>query len=148
MSDLERRDFCRILTGCTLLACTGGLAGCARLLDWSAGTDAGRGRVATMAANPPVVETSSTITPSATVPPPALPDLAVYTGDDPAANVRAAVAALGGMERFVRRGEVVLLHDSGGDRAATVQALPELIHQLRSGENRHDAHSAFRLRPR
>jgi cellulose synthase/poly-beta-1,6-N-acetylglucosamine synthase-like glycosyltransferase/peptidoglycan/xylan/chitin deacetylase (PgdA/CDA1 family) len=30
------------------------------------------------------------------------------------------------------RGEVVLLHDSGGDRAATVQALPELIHQLRA----------------
>lgn len=30
------------------------------------------------------------------------------------------------------RGEVVLLHDSGGNRAATVQALPELIHQLRA----------------
>ncbi|PKQ36898.1 MAG: cytoplasmic protein [Actinobacteria bacterium HGW-Actinobacteria-1] len=109
MSDLERRDFCRILTGCTLLACTGGLAGCARLLDWSAGTDAGRGRVATMAANPPVVEASSTVTPSETVPAPALPDLAVYTGDDPAANVRAAVAALGGMDRFVKRGARVVI---------------------------------------
>jgi cellulose synthase/poly-beta-1,6-N-acetylglucosamine synthase-like glycosyltransferase/peptidoglycan/xylan/chitin deacetylase (PgdA/CDA1 family)/spore germination protein YaaH len=30
------------------------------------------------------------------------------------------------------RGQVVLLHDSGGNRAATVQALPELIHQLRA----------------
>jgi cellulose synthase/poly-beta-1,6-N-acetylglucosamine synthase-like glycosyltransferase/peptidoglycan/xylan/chitin deacetylase (PgdA/CDA1 family) len=30
------------------------------------------------------------------------------------------------------RGEVVLLHDSGGDRAATVQALPGLIRQLRA----------------
>jgi peptidoglycan-N-acetylglucosamine deacetylase len=30
------------------------------------------------------------------------------------------------------RGEVVLLHDSGGNRAATVEALPELIHQLRA----------------
>ena len=30
------------------------------------------------------------------------------------------------------RGEIVLLHDSGGNRAATVQALPELIHQLRA----------------
>jgi peptidoglycan-N-acetylglucosamine deacetylase len=30
------------------------------------------------------------------------------------------------------RGQVVLLHDSGGDRSATVQALPELIHQLRA----------------
>ena len=30
------------------------------------------------------------------------------------------------------RGEVVLLHDAGGDRAATVEALPRLIHELRS----------------
>jgi cellulose synthase/poly-beta-1,6-N-acetylglucosamine synthase-like glycosyltransferase/peptidoglycan/xylan/chitin deacetylase (PgdA/CDA1 family) len=30
------------------------------------------------------------------------------------------------------RGQVVLLHDSGGDRSATVQALPQLIHELRS----------------
>jgi cellulose synthase/poly-beta-1,6-N-acetylglucosamine synthase-like glycosyltransferase/peptidoglycan/xylan/chitin deacetylase (PgdA/CDA1 family)/spore germination protein YaaH len=30
------------------------------------------------------------------------------------------------------RGQVVLLHDSGGDRAATVAALPELIHKLRA----------------
>ena len=30
------------------------------------------------------------------------------------------------------RGEVILLHDSGGDRAATIEALPELIHQLRA----------------
>ena len=29
------------------------------------------------------------------------------------------------------RGEVILLHDSGGDRSATVEALPELIHQLK-----------------
>jgi len=30
-----------------------------------------------------------------------------------------------------KRGQVVLLHDSGGDRSATVAALPELIHELR-----------------
>ena len=30
------------------------------------------------------------------------------------------------------RGQVVLLHDSGGNRAATVAALPELIHKLRA----------------
>src|SRR5947207_903335 len=28
------------------------------------------------------------------------------------------------------RGQVVLLHDSGGDRAATIEALPRLIHEL------------------
>jgi cellulose synthase/poly-beta-1,6-N-acetylglucosamine synthase-like glycosyltransferase/peptidoglycan/xylan/chitin deacetylase (PgdA/CDA1 family)/spore germination protein YaaH len=30
------------------------------------------------------------------------------------------------------RGQVVLLHDSGGDRAATIEALPRLIHELRT----------------
>ncbi|MEO8433387.1 MAG: glycosyltransferase [Pyrinomonadaceae bacterium] len=30
-----------------------------------------------------------------------------------------------------KRGQVVLLHDSGGDRSATVEALPGLIHELR-----------------
>jgi cellulose synthase/poly-beta-1,6-N-acetylglucosamine synthase-like glycosyltransferase/peptidoglycan/xylan/chitin deacetylase (PgdA/CDA1 family)/spore germination protein YaaH len=29
------------------------------------------------------------------------------------------------------RGEVILLHDAGGDRSATVAALPELIHELK-----------------
>ncbi|PYS98689.1 MAG: polysaccharide deacetylase [Acidobacteria bacterium] len=30
------------------------------------------------------------------------------------------------------RGSIVLMHDSGGDRSATVEALPKLIHELRS----------------
>jgi cellulose synthase/poly-beta-1,6-N-acetylglucosamine synthase-like glycosyltransferase/peptidoglycan/xylan/chitin deacetylase (PgdA/CDA1 family)/spore germination protein YaaH len=30
------------------------------------------------------------------------------------------------------RGEVILLHDSGGDRSATIQALPRLIHDLKA----------------
>src|SRR4029079_13772556 len=30
------------------------------------------------------------------------------------------------------RGEIVLLHDSGGDRSATVEALPRLIHELKA----------------
>jgi peptidoglycan-N-acetylglucosamine deacetylase len=30
------------------------------------------------------------------------------------------------------RGEVILLHDAGGDRSATVEALPRLIHELRA----------------
>jgi cellulose synthase/poly-beta-1,6-N-acetylglucosamine synthase-like glycosyltransferase/peptidoglycan/xylan/chitin deacetylase (PgdA/CDA1 family)/spore germination protein YaaH len=30
------------------------------------------------------------------------------------------------------RGQVVLLHDAGGDRSATVEALPKLIHELRA----------------
>ena len=30
------------------------------------------------------------------------------------------------------RGNIVLMHDSGGDRSATVEALPKIIHELRS----------------
>jgi cellulose synthase/poly-beta-1,6-N-acetylglucosamine synthase-like glycosyltransferase/peptidoglycan/xylan/chitin deacetylase (PgdA/CDA1 family) len=30
------------------------------------------------------------------------------------------------------RGEIVLLHDSGGDRSATIEALPRLIHELKA----------------
>ncbi|HEX3102290.1 MAG TPA: glycosyltransferase, partial [Pyrinomonadaceae bacterium] len=30
------------------------------------------------------------------------------------------------------RGNIVLMHDSGGDRSATIEALPKLIHELRS----------------
>ena len=30
------------------------------------------------------------------------------------------------------RGEIVLMHDSGGDRSATVEALPKIIHELKS----------------
>ena len=40
---------------------------------------------------------------------PALPDLAVAQGDFPGALVRRAVSALGGMRRFVSRGDVVLV---------------------------------------
>ena len=40
---------------------------------------------------------------------PGRPPLVVARGGDPASRVRAAVAALGGMERFVKRGEAVLV---------------------------------------
>jgi len=40
---------------------------------------------------------------------PGRPPLVVARGSDPALTVRAAVAALGGMDRFVRRGEAVLV---------------------------------------
>ncbi|HEY5277078.1 MAG TPA: DUF362 domain-containing protein, partial [Coriobacteriia bacterium] len=37
------------------------------------------------------------------------PDLALFTGNDPGANARAAVGALGGMARFVRSGDLVVV---------------------------------------
>lgn len=44
----------------------------------------------------------------------ATPDLSVITGDDPKANVRAAVNALGGMKRFVSKGDKVVLKPNMG----------------------------------
>ncbi len=44
----------------------------------------------------------------------ATPDLSVITGSDPAANVRAAVKALGGIERFVSKGDKVVVKPNLG----------------------------------
>ena len=114
---MERREFCRLL-GCGAFAvCAGSLTSCARLLDWS---ESQRGSsVSERAFRPgeatPTVPATSTPNATASVEPtkaptPApTPDLAVWQGDDPAANVRAAVGALGGMQRFVKRGQTVAI---------------------------------------
>ncbi len=117
---VERRDFCRYLGICGLTACVGGLAGCTRLLDWSETQRDGDATLRTFRSDG--ATTSAPATTDATAPSesatplePGSPaskavlDLAVYQGDDPAANVRAAVAALGGMERFVKRGARVAI---------------------------------------
>jgi uncharacterized protein (DUF362 family) len=112
---LERREFCRYLGVCTLAACTGGLSGCARALEWSQSQHT---RVVTRtfgapAPSAPSEETSSgeaSRSAEATEPArPKPPDIAVVKGDDPAANTRLAVSMLGGMERFVKRGARVVI---------------------------------------
>ena len=119
---MERRDFCRFVGVCGIAACTGGLTGCARLLDWSE-TSRGEGVVhRTFGAAEPTPTAGATATADATgsaeateprapaePTPQPTPDLAVFTGDDPAANVRAAVEALGGMGAFVKRGQTVAI---------------------------------------
>ena len=112
---MERREFCRLLGVCTLATCAGGLSGCARALEWSQSQHAreltrefgapapGAAAEATRSNEP---TGSAETTPSA---PPKPPDIAVVTGDDPAANTRLAVTMLGGMERFVRRGARVVV---------------------------------------
>jgi len=108
---MERRDFCTCLGVCALTACAGGLSGCARLLDWSAGGRAADTRAmgGAEATSPPPAQPIPSET--ATAPPAQapLPDLAVSRGDDPEANARAAVAALGGMSRFVKSGSKVVV---------------------------------------
>jgi len=65
----------------------------------------------TAAPTPPPGEPTPTPAPTATptATPLPIPDLAVARGGEPAALVRRAVAALGGMERFVRPGDDVIV---------------------------------------
>lgn len=104
---MDRREFCRLVLGCTVVGCAGGLAGCARLLEWSA-QDTGTGRTVTMNPSSDATTPTAEVAEPAEAPPPP-PDLAVFRGDDPAANTRAAVLALGGMERFIRPGGRVVI---------------------------------------
>jgi uncharacterized protein (DUF362 family) len=65
--------------------------------------------------------------------PEAAPGAVAAHGPDPAANVRRAVAALGGMENLVRRGEVVLIKPNiGWDRLPEQAANtdPEVVAEL------------------
>jgi uncharacterized protein (DUF362 family) len=106
---MERREFCALLGVCGVALCAGGMSGCARLLEWS-----GSGSTAGERSMGGAGVASGTAEPSASVPatetlPPAWPDLAVRRGDDPAANVRAAIAGLGGMSRFVKPGNRVVV---------------------------------------
>jgi uncharacterized protein (DUF362 family) len=111
---MERREFCRFVGICGLAACSGGLSGCARALMWS---DAQHNRVVTrqFGTEPSATATPATASAGATTPAPApspaptYPDLAVTTGNDPAANTRLAVEMLGGMGRFVKRGQSVVI---------------------------------------
>lgn len=113
---MDRRQFCRYLGVCGAVACAGDLVGCARLLDWSEAQREGavvRRELAPVSPAGSATATGSagaTGTAEATVSPAsALPDLAVRVSDDPETNVRAAIAALGGMERFVKRGARVVV---------------------------------------
>ncbi|MCX7717506.1 MAG: DUF362 domain-containing protein [Candidatus Sumerlaeaceae bacterium] len=60
-------------------------------------------------------------------------DLAVIRGDDPAANVRAAIEAIGGMKRFVKKGDVVVVKPNiGWDRTPEQAANtnPQVVGEL------------------
>jgi len=96
------------------VAASEGLVGCAQLLEWS---EARHGRVVARdfgTGKPPALEPTASVnaTNSAEAtssPAHAWPDLAVTRGDDPARNTATAVAMLGGMSRFVKRGQSVVV---------------------------------------
>jgi uncharacterized protein (DUF362 family) len=60
-------------------------------------------------------------------------ELAVIKGDDPAANVRAAIEAIGGMKQFVKKGDVVVVKPNiGWDRTPEQAANtnPQVVGEL------------------
>ena len=105
---MERREFCRFLGICGLAACAGGLSGCAKAFQWSDSQHATTVTREFGLAAPSTVATGSAEVTTAGGQAPA-PDIAVTTGNDPAANTRLAVEMLGGMGRFVQRGAHVVI---------------------------------------
>lgn len=105
--DLDRRELIRLTVLTSLAAGAGGLSGCARLLEWSEAQR--QAPVAREFGGEPAPSTPPTSSVDATTTAPAPPNLGVGRGDDPAANAVLAVALLGGMERFVRKGDVVVV---------------------------------------
>jgi uncharacterized protein (DUF362 family) len=64
---------------------------------------------------------------------PAAPDVAAITGESPAAITKAAVAALGGMKKFISRGDKVLIKPNiGWDRTPEMAACtnPDVVRTL------------------
>lgn len=88
-----------------------------RLTGIGAGA-AGLGAWLSQHSSHPEVSIASNVKRVHTVAPnPALPEMAIIEGEDPAQLARAAIEELGGMNRFVSRGEVVLVKPNiGWDR--------------------------------
>jgi uncharacterized protein (DUF362 family) len=124
MHQMDRRTFL-LATGrwLTVAALAPTVSGCAHLLRWSESQgspveDSEAAALPTSTTGSATTTTgaiSSTTTSSeggpasTTTTAPPVPDLAVFRGDSPGANVRAAVAQLGGMERFVKRDAKVVV---------------------------------------
>jgi uncharacterized protein (DUF362 family) len=116
MREVDRRTFL-LYTGrwLALAGLAPAISGCGQLLGWSDS----QGRISTTEGEPTwtgSTATTTTAAPSSTATPGSTttssdaaatnsmaPDLAVIRGESPDLNVRAAVAQLGGMERFVKR---------------------------------------------
>jgi uncharacterized protein (DUF362 family) len=113
MSDMDRRTFL-LSTGrwLAVAALAPTLSGCARLLSWSDSqgglNDSDVASVDGQSSSTTTTEAASSSTTSTTASR-STADLAVIRGDSPDLNVRAAVAQLGGMESFVKRGAKVVV---------------------------------------
>ena len=115
-SAMERREFCHLIGCAALVACAGSLTGCARALEWSENQHAQPADVAGGGSTEPSgsVQPTGSVEPTGSAsetatPTPISPDVVVRIGQDPAARLASAVAALGGWERFVKAGARVVV---------------------------------------
>jgi uncharacterized protein (DUF362 family) len=109
LAECDRREFVKLATAGVLVAGAGGLSGCARMLTWSEAQHSAP--VQREFGQPPAQSAEETEAAGDGGGPArrSLPDLGVLRGDDPAANTAAAIALIGGIERFVSRGDNVVI---------------------------------------
>jgi uncharacterized protein (DUF362 family) len=118
MREMDRRTFLMSTGRWLMLAgLAPAMSGCARALRWSesqgrtvddqepGSTTTAPGATTTADAASSTTSTDGVTTTAGSV----IPDLAVIRGDSPDKNVRAAIAQLGGMERFVKRDAKVVV---------------------------------------
>lgn len=119
MNKISRRGFLRLIAGALSFFGLGSLLGCKeeeKVLTKSDSMGRMETSVPTVTSLPPATETD---VPTATVPEPTVtwtpqptqppPDLVVVRNGEPEKMVRKALAALGGMERFVNEGDDVII---------------------------------------
>lgn len=127
MREMNRRTFLlatgKWLTVAGVAATAPALSGCARLLRWSESqghlAGASDDSSTSSTSGPPAGSSSTTVpsittttgssSPPTTSPQADFPDLAVFKGEQPDLNVRAAMEALGGMGRFVKKDAKVVV---------------------------------------
>ncbi len=110
MRDMDRRTFL-LATGrwVAVAALAPTVSGCARLLRWSDSEGGLNDSDVASTGGPNSTTATSQAGPTTTTAGSSAPDLAVIKGDSVDLNVRAAIAQLGGMERFVKRNAKVVV---------------------------------------
>lgn len=108
---IDRRDFMKAAAIAALSSSMPALGGCARLLTWSESQHEAPEprRVGAAPSAPPSSTVASETTTTTTAAPAAFPDIGVLHGDDPAVNALQAIGLIGGMERFVKKGDDVVV---------------------------------------
>ncbi len=103
---MERRTFLSVLFKVVIIGSIASLPGCGRLLAWSrGGKEEPRDIRVVSEPKPQTPSVDTTKAPPAST----YPELAVVRGKEPATNVRNALDTLGGIRRFVKPGDRVIV---------------------------------------